>query len=81
MQPRELYGVLLRAGGALAIVLAAFDLFHVAMKLTGYSYPSNYTVGQDVVAAFFYFAIGALLIVGAERITRLVYGSENRNSG
>jgi hypothetical protein len=34
-----------------------------------------------VVAAFFYFAIGALLIVGAERITRLVYGSENRNSG
>jgi hypothetical protein len=66
MQPRELFGVIVRTGGLVLLALSMVGLVHVVAHLTGL------TRIQDLIVTCFYFALGIALTRGADWIVRFV---------
>jgi hypothetical protein len=80
MQPRQLFGVLFRAEGVLLLTYSLMDLSHGISRLTGLYISSRYTLADNFWGAGFYFALGIVLIRGAERIVRFAYGPQENIS-
>ena len=76
MQPRQLFGVIVRVGGLVLLIFAMADMVHAVAHLAHLSIRSKYSAAGDLTAACFYFVVGILLIRGAEWIVRFAYGRE-----
>ena len=75
MQPRELLGVLVRAGGLVLVLFSAFDFLHVGEKLVGIPWASSYPpFSRVILAGVVYIAFGLAIIWFAEAIVRFAYG-------
>ena len=74
MRPRQLLGVIVRAGGLVLLFISANDLFHMVARPFGY--PSKFPFAVELVAAFYYFGTGYVLTRYAESIVRFAYGPE-----
>lgn len=73
MQGRELFGVLVRAGGVVLLLFAAFDLVHLIAKLLDIDLHSQYSAGAYVMGMVGYLIPGLLLLLRAEWIVALAY--------
>lgn len=76
MQPRQLFGVIVRVGGLVFLIFSMMDIIHVIAHLAGLSIPSKFSAAESLWAACFYFALGIVLIRGAEWIVRFAYGPQ-----
>jgi hypothetical protein len=76
MQPRELFGVVVRTGGLVLLGFSIIDSFHAVAHLTGLPISSRFSLRQDLIAMSFYFAMGIALTRGADWIVRFAYGSK-----
>ena len=81
MQPRELLGVLVRAGGLVRVLLSAFDFVHVGEKVAGIPWASSYLpFNRVILAGVVYVALGLAIIWFAEAIVRFAYGRQQNGA-
>jgi hypothetical protein len=73
MTVKDLFGLAVRIAGVVFVVFGLFDLVDVFVKLMGLPMPSRYPAATDAVAAIIFFIFGAIFILGADLITRLIY--------
>jgi hypothetical protein len=74
MQPRELFGVIVRAGGASCFLFGFFDGAYAICKTMGIPTGSPKPLAEDVFGAVIWFLAAMILSLGAEQIVRLMYG-------
>lgn len=72
---KDIFGLTIRIGGLVLIVLSLMDVIGVVWHLIGISPHQDITTWQVAAAAISYFVPGALLIFFADPIARLAYGS------
>jgi hypothetical protein len=73
MQGRDLFGVLIRAGGVTLLIFAAFDLFHLFAKLLDIALPSTVSASADAIAMVWYLVLGLILLLRADWIVAGAY--------
>ena len=76
MTARDIFGLIVRVIGLGLIVFGVFYLFPVATILLGLPFPSRFSASANALAAAFFLILGAIFILGAKPITRVVYGRE-----
>jgi hypothetical protein len=74
MEPRQLFGVIVRVGGLAFLIFSIADFVHAVAHLAHLSIPSKYSTAETLWAACFYLAVGIVLVRGAEWIVRFAYG-------
>jgi hypothetical protein len=80
MTAREAFGVVIRIAGTASVLAGAIDLFHVVAGAFGWPVFNRYPLAADALAAAFYAVFGLAIIVGADLITRLVYGRPDNSN-
>lgn len=73
MQGRELFGVLVRAGGVVLVLFAVFDLVHVIAKLLDIDLHSQYSTGAYVMGVVAYLIPGLMLLLRADWVVAIAY--------
>jgi len=80
MQGRDLFGVLVRAGGVILIGLGFFDLVHLLGKLLDIDLGSRYSAPAVAVGMASYLIPGLLLLFCADRIVACAYRDKQPGS-
>jgi hypothetical protein len=79
MNPRDAFGVIVRAAGFGFVLAGILDLGHILVALLGLPIHSAYQAALVLTAAAFWIALGLAVLVGASLIVRLIYGRDDSN--
>jgi hypothetical protein len=74
MTTRDLYGLVIRLGGAVLWFVAAYDGGYALAVLFGMPLPPKYTAGTTGTVAGVFFVLGLLMTYSADFLTRVAYG-------
>ena len=74
MQPRDAFGVLVRAIGLGFFLTGVIDLGHMAIVSLGLPTSSNVPQSETGAAAIFFLIVGTAVMATANHIVRLFYG-------
>ena len=74
MTARDWYGLAIRLAGLVFFMYAIFDLTHLVTLLVGVNYPSQYPAATLEITIAVWIALGLILTLGADFLTRVVYG-------
>jgi uncharacterized membrane protein len=77
MQERQVFRLIVRTIGFVALVYSTFALFQVTAKLFGISVPSHTGLDGHIAAGVFYLLLGFVIIRFSEWITWFVYDDES----
>jgi hypothetical protein len=77
MQPRLLFGLIIRIAGLTCLVFALLYVTYEIAKLLGLPARPTDSAGADIYGALTYFALGMVGFFRAEWLVRLSYGRDN----